>query len=363
MWRDVLWPIVVTRSVLVIVGLLVMALFPPADATEAVPSSNLLALWSRWDSGHYLAIATDGYSYVQGEPSNVAFFPLYPLLMRVVAGGGANVGWLMGAGWLVSNVATVFAFLFLYKLVRLDWDRQVARRTVWSLALFPTSFYLNAVYTEGLFLLLTVLAFYSARQNRWLAAGLFGALSAATRFVGAFLVLPLAYEWYRNRANRAVTAVAVLLVPLGLLAYMLYLEVTFGDSLAFTKAAAAWGRTNSATGALEIGRRLLVDPIATARSLGSTIDLAFALLGGVLFIQVARRQPARYALFACYAVGIPLATLQLASIARYMVVVFPLFVALAQWLDRPKLFWLVMVLFGYTQALFFARWVLYYWVA
>jgi hypothetical protein len=347
---------------LIIVAVLVTALLPSSSAGDA-PSSNWLGLWSRWDSGHYLSIATGGYRYVEGQPSNVAFFPLYPLLMRVIAGGSTNVGWLTAAGWLISNVATVFTFLFLYKLVLLDWNRQVARRTVWSLALFPTSFYLNAVYTEGLFLLLTVLAFYYARQNRWLAAGLLGGLSAATRFVGAFLVLPLAYEWYRHNSRRNVTMPALLLVPLGLVAYMLYLEQAFGDPLVFMKAAAAWGRNNSATGALEIARQFVAAPLATARSLGSTIDVAFALMGGVLLIQGARRQPVSYTLYGCYAVGIPVATLQLASIARYMVVGFPLFIALSLWLHKPKVFWLVMVLFGYTQAIFFARWVLHYWVA
>jgi hypothetical protein len=49
------------------------------------PESPLLDAAARWDSAFYLEIARQGYSLTVGEPSSVAFFPLYPLLLKVAA--------------------------------------------------------------------------------------------------------------------------------------------------------------------------------------------------------------------------------------------------------------------------------------
>jgi hypothetical protein len=271
---------------------------------------------------------------------------------------------LITAGLVLSNVATFFAFYFLYKLILLDWNREIARTTLWLLALFPTSFYLSAVYTEGLFLLLTILAFYAARKGSWAIAGILGAFGAATRFIGAFLILPLVVQWLRDRPRRSLGLLALFLIPLGLLFYMLYLQRMYGQPLLFVEAAAAWGRTNATTGAFPIIRNLLADPLTTARSMGSLLDLAFVLLAGVLFIRVIRSQPPAYRLYATYAIAIPLSTFNLASFSRYFVVIFPLFIALSEWLHgRPRAAKLVMCLLAYTQVIFFALWALHYWVA
>ena len=105
----------------------------------------------------------------------------------------------------------------------------MAQQTIWYLALFPTSFYFSVVYTEGLFLLLTVSAFYCAQRGWWLPASLLGALSAATRFVGALLIIPLAYEWFQQKPRNWKYGLTLLIIPCGLLAYMLYLQLNNGS--------------------------------------------------------------------------------------------------------------------------------------
>src|SRR5262249_47750700 len=154
-------------------------------------------MWARWDSGWYLDIAEHGYSFVPGKQSNVAFFPLYPELMHVfhlVIPLPRDVGWL-DDGIILSNVALLVALIYLYRLVRLDYERPTAARAVLYLCVFPTTLFLSAVYSESLFLALVVAAFYYARTARWFVAGLLAAAAAVCKPPGILLVVPLAYEY------------------------------------------------------------------------------------------------------------------------------------------------------------------------
>jgi hypothetical protein len=139
-----------------------------------------------WDGTWYRLVATGGY-----DPdllATAAFWPLYPWLMDV---GSRVTGWAPETiGYLVSNVAFYFALHYLYRLVTLDFNVPVAQRSLWALALFPTAFFFNAVYTESLFLLLAVAALYHARKGEWLVAGIVGLLAALTRSAGAMLLAP-----------------------------------------------------------------------------------------------------------------------------------------------------------------------------
>ena len=140
---------------------------------------------------------------------NVAFFPLFPLLIRtthdaIAVVARAVTGWIppdgtfppyLWAGLLVANLCTAGALVFLYGLVRLDYGRAVARRTVTLLSLSPMSFFLFAAYSEGAFLLCAAGCFYMLRQQRWWQAGLWGLLAAATRPPGAVLVVPFLMTW------------------------------------------------------------------------------------------------------------------------------------------------------------------------
>ncbi len=134
----------------------------------ADPNSPFLSFWAKWDSQWYFQIARDGYLYQPLRQSNVAFFPVYPLSMRLLARFvGDN---LILSGFLVSNLAFFLALVFLYRLAELEFgDRSTARRTVFYLAFFPTAFFFSSVYTESVYLLLTVATMYFARSRHWLA--------------------------------------------------------------------------------------------------------------------------------------------------------------------------------------------------
>ena len=211
-----------------------------------VPLRTAVAAWGQWDWNFYRLVAEHGYAH--GSPFSdgrtTAFFPLFPLLVR-----GMNVimpGDFLTAGLLVSNLAMFGALLVLYRLVDREFDAVVARRTLWYLVVFPTGFFLAAPYPSSLLVLLAAGCLYALRTGRWWVAGLLGCLAGACRQTGVLLALPFAYEYLRHRQFRLrqirLDALAVALIPAGLLGYMLYTWRAMGDPLAFLNAQKVWHR-------------------------------------------------------------------------------------------------------------------------
>ncbi len=208
---------------------------------------NLVTAWERYDALWFLRIASAG--YVDGDGS-AAFFPLYPLLIRglsPVLGGHP-----LAAALLISHLAAYGSMVMLYLLTASELgDEGVARRAVVYLAVFPTSFFLVAPYSESVFLLLVLVCLWAARRRRWAVAGVAGALAAATRNLGVLLVLPLAVEavhQYRERRRGRGLATSLLwsAAPVaGLGAYLLFWQAFSGDALAPVHQQANWQRTFS----------------------------------------------------------------------------------------------------------------------
>ncbi len=158
---------------------------PPLDSLSGI-AHWIVEPFRNWDGTWYMLVASDGYDARLDATS--AFWPLYPWLMDL---GSRVTGWAPETiGYLLSNVAFYFALHYLYRLVTLDFNVSVAQRTLWALALFPAAFFFNAVYTESLFLLLAVAALYHARKGEWLLAGAIGLLAALTRSAGIMLLAP-----------------------------------------------------------------------------------------------------------------------------------------------------------------------------
>lgn len=159
---------------------------------------------ARWDSAWYLVIAQHGYRPEFGAltASRTAFFPLYPLGLSAIAGLGIPV---VLAGVLLSLAALGVGLYGLHRLTTLEsGSREVGRVAVLLTALSPMGFYLSAVYSESLYLALSVGMFLCARRGRWgFAAGLAG-LAGATRSTGVLLGVPLALLYlYGPREDRS----------------------------------------------------------------------------------------------------------------------------------------------------------------
>jgi Gpi18-like mannosyltransferase len=210
--------------------------------SEAGPQvSGFIEVWNQWDAGHYVTIAMFGYNPLT---ENTAFFPGYPLLIRffepVLPGGG------LSASLIISHAACVASLAVLYRLTDELMGDANARRTVYYLMAFPFAFFLVAPYNESTFLFFTVASLYCMRRGYWVSAGLFAAAASATRQAGVLLALAFAIEYLRQRGWRPSrirwNALAVLLVPTGMLAYAFYLWRAMGDPLKFVHIQAVWGR-------------------------------------------------------------------------------------------------------------------------
>lgn len=351
-------------------GLIANGSNPPPYHLRGTENVLLDVFGSRWDTGFYVSIAEEGYKY-EGVPlPSVAFFPLLPLLMRALA---AVVGDALVAGILISNGALLLASLLFYQLVADGWGEEVADRAVWYWLIFPTAFFGSAVYTESLFLLTAVGALYFARRGYWEVAALLGIATALTRFVGLIVAPLLLLEWWMQRRNGNGNAplwglLAPTAVPLGTLAYMAYLWRVFGDPLAFVHGAAAWARQPASplttmsgllqTPAAGWGAALLAGQIHLDNWIDLAFVLVFLLLGFVLLYQ--RRWSE--GVFVLLGVLIPFSSGLLMSQRRYVWVLFPVFILLAQWGKRPWVDRLVTAVSLICLALFMIMFANGYWV-
>ena len=170
-----IWPIVAaTRPVVLVVGFLGIVLlgYAPNTPPYRIYNNDFLDLPARWDTGWYLGIATHGYEYDAAKSEaqqNIAFFPVYPMLMRYGSiFAGRQVLW---TGVAVSFIAFFAALVYLLKLARRYVDDDAAAIGVALLASYPFAFFFSTAYTESLFLLTIVAACYHfERDELWRAS-------------------------------------------------------------------------------------------------------------------------------------------------------------------------------------------------
>ncbi len=338
------------------------------------------AVW-RWDSVHYYRIAAEGYT------GKNAFFPLLPLLLRGVSIGltgstaqpqpaiymAPDYGLLL-AGIILPNIFFLFAALVIYRLVRSAESRAVARRTILYLSFAPLAVYFAVPYTEALFLATTAACFLMLRQKRWVWAGLCGFLATLTRQVGLLLILPMLYElWLAFRVKTltrreiAAGAMGLALPFAGIGLFMLVLAQASGDPLAFLHAQDDWQRRFS-TPPQTIWQGLsdLMRPYTgDAEKYWVILLHTFLTLGSLLVIlfSIKRWRPS-YTLYTVASLVLILSShlpspLVFNSMGRYTLVLFPIFISMAQWGRRRWIHWAIMVvslsLFVVCTALY-VRW-------
>jgi hypothetical protein len=297
--------------------------------------NTLVNSWVHWDGQHYIAIASTGYQFEGQRWPNIAFFPLYPILIRASA---PLVGYQFSiAALLVAQLAFFGALLLLYDLVALDFGRGIAYRSVALLLVIPTSFFFAAAHSESLALALLVAAIWSLRHERWWLAGTAGLLMALTRLPGVLIapiiaVMYLRHIGWRWRAIRA-PALATLLPPAGLGLFMLYQWQRFGTPFAFMIAQRQWKTEASAPWV--IPERLFKALTELPSWPNAAFHAAFWLGFIVLTIAALRRLPLLYSLTLVLILLLPYFSSQPRSFARYPLLGFPAFVVLALWTDRP----------------------------
>lgn len=299
---------------------------------------NLVTAWERFDALWFLRIATAGYTAGDGS---AAFFPLYPMLIRIVS--PVFGGHPLAAGLLISNAAFLGALVILYFLTSSEFDERIARRTVLYVAIFPTAYFFLAPYSESLFLFLLVASLWAARRGKWPLAGVAGALAAATRNVGVLLILPLVVEGVLQHRERGDRLAPRLLwsgaVAVGTLAYLGFWQGFAGDALAPLHQQATWQRVGTFPLATAVsGTREAFRWIGIYPGGYHLLDwlLVVPALAAAVWVTV-RARPT----FAVYTWASLLAPLSLVfaprpfmSLPRFLLAIFPLFWAGAVWAGR-----------------------------
>jgi hypothetical protein len=429
------------------------AAFDPPHVTSGFGwlGDLLAAPAARWDAAWYLVIAH--YGYLPGlAASRSAFFPLYPLGIRGISDVGVPP---VLAGVLLSLVALALALYGIHRLTTLEAPRllgvrvgsspaatggklgregaggaggdgvrvldpaacarvrtyarggEVARLAVLATALAPMAFYFSAVYSESLYLALSVGVFWCARQGRWAWVGALGALAGATRSAGLVLALPVAILYlYGPREDRPPDfpaglrriagirykvcgeALWLLALPLGVLAYAVYLALAGGSALEPFHAQEVWDRQfagpyvavwDAARAAFEGARQLLSlqrrhvyftlsggDPFVSAEH--NVVLFGFLLAAIPAIIGVLRRLPLAYGAYVLAALALPLsypvAAQPLMSLPRFLIVLFPLSMWLGAWLERrPRGRVVLLGISALALAFFAGQFATWHWVA
>ncbi len=324
-------------------------------------------VWARWDSDWYLRIAEHGYA--AAPSSTPAFFPLYPGLVGGL--GRLLLGHYVLAGVLLSLAACAAAFVLLHRLALPRLGPDGARRAVLYLAVFPTSLFLGAVYSESLFLALALGAFLLAERGRFAGAGVAAGLALLTRPAGLALLPALALlAWRADDRRRALLGIAASL-PIAA-AYPVLLWIWIGEPFAPLRAQEGiWDRALSPAGpfgGLWAGVAALGETDPPRLLAHNLLQLAFAAVFLALAVVAWRRLGAAYGLFAFVALAIPLSVPSneqpLLSLSRFGLVVFPLVLALAALTaGRERLHEAVVAVSSLLLGLAVVQWALWQWVA
>lgn len=323
--------------------------------------------WANFDGEHYLSISTIGYKSLEQ-----AFFPLYPgLISFVIYFLPKTLFWASLAGLLISNISFLGALYFLFRLLRLDYNEKFSFGVISLLLLFPTSFFFGAVYNESLFLLLAVASFFFARKKKWFYAALFGVLASSTRAIGVLIFPALIIEAYNQKSSLR-HFWPIFFIPTGLFLYMFYLYLTTNDPLAFYNYQLIVGEQHQRGIILlpQILYRYLKIIFSQGLPFYSFQISILELFCGVLFLVLPiygyfKKIRVSYLFFGLAGYLVPTVQGSFSSIPRYVIVLFPAFIALNFLTNKiPKnirvLFFIISSIILVFETMLFIRG---YWVA
>lgn len=317
---------------------------------------DVLGPWLFWDASFYATIADDGYTdadvavFESGGGASVAFFPGYPLAVHAVDLAVHDTAM---AEMLVTFGAGLSLSIVLYAWYARRVALDAARLATAATFLFPWAFFLVATgYSEALFILCAVGAFALLDDDRPLAAGVVGALAAATRFVGVALILGLAIRAAERRGALSLRGwrprvdwsklrwadAGVLVSASGLGAFMVLCWIRYGQPLAFSTAQRGWNQGPELRTWLKLR---LVDQVLHNPDHSFVLRLVVQGVVALIFCAaiptVWRRFGAGYGTYTALALGLPMiGSAAFASHGRFVLVLFPVFGVLGEWLARQS---------------------------
>lgn len=378
-----------------LIGKLWLPLRKPFLGKQVIEVFKSPLLWSRanFDGVHYVSIARQGYGYLQE-----AFFPFYPRLIKIVSYLTGNF---VLSGILISSISFLLVlYLFKILLSKAEEDKKIVNNSLWWLILFPTSFYFVSVYSESLFLLFVLLAFWFARKKSWLLAGIAAGFASYTRLTGVFLVPALFYDYYKQevtrdmgerikkarqgfqqrlkpgywkhfiktRAKHLKNIIFISLGAGGLLKYMCFLHRRTSDALRFVHVQSEFGANRTPSEFVMLYqvfwrylKMIFTVDIQSFMYFNLWLEFLVALLFLALFVWGWGKYEIRngWMIFAGLCFLLPTVTGTFSSLPRYVLVCFPCFWVLGK-MDLPK--WVYGVSFG-LQLICGMLFVRGYWIA
>ncbi len=345
---------IVSRLIFYLTALFATTFIPAVSPNG--PAADLIEVSWQWDGFWYSNIITEGYSWNPDTHSNVAFFPLFPMLVRLLADafGGADIYIVVV---MLNHVLFLWALTAVWLYAEGKAGPDAAGRTVLLLSLFPTAFFFSAGYSESVFLLMCATSLALLHRRRFFGAGVAGLLASLARPAGVLLIVPYAIEVWRDRAGAKrptgwLRKVApAVLIPMGIGLYALYLGTRFSDPLVFSKAQQAWGREMTFP-LLALGRATVavvapqshalpffMNIVNVAASIGA-LALAAALwkadASGAAFVTLAVLVYLTYPVGPGSAAWDPWQGNSIQSMARYVSTLFPMFLPIARWAWKPQ---------------------------
>jgi hypothetical protein len=343
-WRYPL-AIGVLSRVFVFVVLGAIGLARRAEGASVVDA--MLDPFGKWDGIWYQRIADYGYDPTVAHGNGVAFSPLYPLMVREVA-SALSITYL-AAGVVISTICFLVALVLLHGLIARRSGERVARTAVWLTAFFPVAYLFSSVYTESLYLLLTVLAFVLIERGWVLGSSVVGALTVLARPQGILLTPALAVRIWKDEGRRpswgmALRMLPLLLMPLAYVAFGAYLYYRTGDPFATqTAQATGWGRGINVLLVLGLPIAILHGLYVGTHDISRflyIVDTAFAMTWGLLLLEglIRKRLPAEYLLYGWLAVLLPVLAGTYLALPRYGMGIFVvMWLAAFHVAGRPRL--------------------------
>ncbi len=325
--------------------------------------------FANFDGVHYITIAQKGYE----AQFTQAFFPLYPLAIKFFSISNSY----LISGLFLSNLFFVISLYLLQKLLLNDYPKGIVYKTLIFFLSFPTAFYFGSVYTESLFLMLTLMCFLALRANNFILAGLIAALASATRIHGIFLMPVLLVEaltvfkktnFSLKKWDLIKITLGIFISPMGLIAYMGFLKFKFNDALYFLTAQPAFGAQRSDVPLILLPQvffryiKILLTVTPTSfpffTALTEIFFTVFFLLILVLSFKHVRRS---YWIFSFLGFLLPTLTGTLSSMPRYVLICFLLFPFIAQLLGKFYKFSVLILIL--LQIIFLSFFIRGYWIA
>lgn len=339
----------ISRAVVLVAADLLLR-FGLANRPRALPFTGPFSVWQLKDALWYIAIAQSGYNYSPVAQSRANFFPLYPALIHVFEPIVAILPTSQPyglTGMIISWLTFAGACIALYSLTLDRFGRDVAIGAVMLLAVFPFGLYYGAAYTESIYLVLAVGAFLAIdRRQWWIAAALAGIASASRPpglLIGACVALAYLLDWYRSRHPLRLDVLSLALTPVGILAYLYYCWVRWGDPLAYVKTSqAGWNGGRVHLSGMRYIAHVLLHPVSWLDTWDPNhylVMFAMLLMLGFLALTplTVRLLGPVYGLLIVASILSPVLDFPfVSSLGRYLSVIFPVFIVLAYLLRNHR---------------------------